>query len=406
MKSPSDSRPPRVALVTPSFWPVSNHLLASVLGLAEGWSASGAEVSIVTERLEPSWSNCLRFCDYEVVRVDRPSSRAWGRGRFAKILVKALQEKSRQADQAKRPWDVVQVCAWPEALFALQEAAGLLTDRLIYWFDRPFLQDGRRLASLRAWKAGLEATSALLSPHPLAGRWLTELGIDCKPVEYFPDCYQSARSQSPLADSRPEARKTLAEIHPLLNFERQQVVALCAAELSNDEGFFDLLAAWRMLRREEPRAQLLIIGEGPLGRAVWQRIHDWHLQGNVVMPGCFDDLSELFRAVDFFVHPLRNEQSCPFLTAALGSGKACVVSSASPWAGQLQPGREVWSYPAGNVSELSACLSAVVGNPGAREEVGRAAAAAVESRISRERQVERLRSLLQDQALENLGASL
>lgn len=382
--------PLRVALLTPTFWPTANRLLTAVRGLAEGCQAAGAQVTLVTERLEPDWSARLRFRDWNVLRVERPTARPWGRGRFGKALAKALSDEISSLPGASGSWDAAIVCNWPEALFALEGQVARGIDRLFFWFDRPLpaeVSSGGSTA--RAWHSALQACQGLLSPHPLAGDWLATSGVAVEQVAWLPERLadhswsDSEPGASSTGSSREAARRTLAEIHPLLNFERNQLLAVSAAELAGDSGVFDLLTAWRHLRREEPRAQLLLVGDGPQARAVWSRIHDWHLQGNVVMPGNFDDLQELLKAADFYIHPVRSDQSCPCLAEALGSGTPCVLSEASPWAARLVSGSEAWMFPPGNLSLLLECLREAVADARRRATIGKAGAAAIRQACGR-----------------------
>lgn len=373
----------RVALLTPTFWPVSNRLLAAVRGLGEGLQQAGAEVTIFTEKLEPDWSSRLRFRDWNVVRVERPAARPWSRGRFGKALLKAVSDELTRPPEGGQTWDAVLVCDWPEALFALEGQTGKLTDQLLFWFDRPPPLEARPAAALRAWQSGLRGCNLLLSPHPRAASWLAALGETSPEVIWHPDSLAVVEPAIPSGATKEASRKTLSEIHPLLNFERNQLLALSAAELSGDAGVFDLLTAWRHVRRDEPRAQLLLVGDGPQARAVWSRIHDWHLQGNVVMPGCFDDHQDLIRAADFYIHPLRGDASCPFLSQALRLGTPCVISHASPWAGELVAGKEAWIFQPGSTPSLLEAVREAVADPARRRSVAQAGALAFEQAVAR-----------------------
>lgn len=398
--------PLRVALLTPTFWPVANRLLVAVRGLAERCQLAGAQVTLFTEKLEPDWASRFRFRDCNVVRIERPASRPWGRGRFSKALVRALNDELTRksfdaagvvAEQGGTSrWDAVIVCDWPEALFALEGEASRISSQLLFWFDRPLPSEARGNGSTsRAWRSGLSACHGLLSPHPRAAEWVIGVCESACGVVWIPDGLADYANLSgsqgncvvptagPPLPARDAARKTLAEIHPLLNFERHQLLAVCASELDGDPGINDLLNAWRQLRRDEPRAQLIIVGDGPQARSVWSRIHDWHLQGNVVMPGCFDDYQELLRAADLYLHPLRSDRSCPFLSLALQLGTPCLLSDASPWSVELVADRDAWIYPAGSSPALLECLRKAAAEFSLRQAVGLAGMAAVKQAMAR-----------------------
>lgn len=386
--------PMQVALLTPVFWPVANQTLASVRELADAWRVCGAEVTVFTERLEPDWACRIQYRESRVVRVERPVARPWSRGRFGKVLVKTLSDFPATVPREGSRWDAVVICGWVEALIALDGVSDRLTERLYYWSDRPILQAGQRAQQSRAVQASLQQCSGILSPNPKMQLWLEPIAEGLPEVYCLPEIGAGEEKFSLGAENRELARKSLAEVHPLLNFERNQLVGLCAAEMSGDAGLFDLLTAWKHLRRDNPRAQLILVGDGIQARALWGRIHDWHLQGNVVMPGCFDDLTEVLQAADFYIHPLRSELTCPILSRALAVGQACLVSNSHPLANVLVDQQDVLQFAPGNVNELSGVLKQISGESSLRQKLGTSGARAFGSAASRESQQQLLRNLL------------
>lgn len=386
--------PLQVALLTPVFWPVANQTLASVRELADAWRACGADVTIFTERMEPDWAIRIQYRETQVVRLDRPASRPWSRGRFGKVLVKALTDFPGESRPNTNRWDAVVICGWQEALLALDGASERLTDRLYFWTDRPLLQFGQRAPQVRSLQSALQQCSAILSPHPKARQWLDELADGRPEVFCLPEVGEGEGRVSAAVEDRERARKSLADVHPLLNFERNQLVGLCAAEMSGDSGWIDLLTAWRHLRREDPRAQLIVVGDGTQARAIWGRIYDWHLQGNVVMPGCFDDLTELLQAADFYLHPLRSELTCPLLSRAVAAGQACLISKSNPLANSLVSQQEALLFAPGNVSELTGALKLISGEPSLRQQLGAEGARAFNRVANRGLQEQLLKNLI------------
>lgn len=386
--------PLRVALLTPVFWPVANQTLASVRELADALRESNAEVTVFTERLEPDWAPRIQYREMQVIRLERPAARPWSRGRFGKVLVKALADFPAASPRSATRWDAVIVCGWTEALLALDGVRDRLTDRLYLWMDRPLWQPGQRATQQRGLDSALPQCSAILSPHPQADAWLEPFSGGALKVVTFPEVGADEANVSAAAADRERARKSLADVHPLLNFERSQLVALCAAEMSGDPGWIDLLTAWRHLRREDPRAQLVVVGDGTQARVLWGRIHDWHLQGNVVMPGCFDELTELLQAGDFYVHPLRGGLTCPMLSRARASGLACVISKSNPWASRLETEQEALLFAPGDVGELASSLKRIAGDPGLRQSLGAEGMRAFAQRANRSLQLQLLSNLL------------
>lgn len=112
------------------------------------------------------------------------------------------------------------------------------------------------------------------------------------------------------------------------------------------------------------------------------------------MPGCFDDLSELLQAADFYIHPLRGELTCPLLARALAAGQSCILSKSNPLGSSLVAQEEALIFTPGNVSELTGMLKQISGDIALRQKMAAQAPRAFERIANREGQRKLLRNLL------------
>jgi glycosyltransferase involved in cell wall biosynthesis len=136
-------------------------------------------------------------------------------------------------------------------------------------------------------------------------------------------------------------------------------VVLCLAKLGPREAPWDLLRAHAA---GDAAAWLLIAGDGParvelealaseLGRERTRFL------GYVPYP----DLPALYAAADLFVHPAREERWGVSVAEAMSCGLAVIASERVGAAADLvKPGRNGYTYRAGDVGALAACIASAL----------------------------------------------
>jgi glycosyltransferase involved in cell wall biosynthesis len=98
--------------------------------------------------------------------------------------------------------------------------------------------------------------------------------------------------------------------------------------MATDQGVCDLVKAWKLVQRQHAMARLWIIGESKGSKRVWDEILEQDLVYTAIMPGFFDQISEIFQAADVYVHPTRAGLDCCLLESARAHG-VCTISTAT-----------------------------------------------------------------------------
>ena len=81
-----------------------------------------------------------------------------------------------------------------------------------------------------------------------------------------------------------------------------------------------------MVVNQNPHSQLWLIGEGPDREALYDRIRELELIGHVLMPGAFDDVTDLLQAANTFLLPSYMEGLSLSLLEAMASNVHVIAS--------------------------------------------------------------------------------
>lgn len=103
--------------------------------------------------------------------------------------------------------------------------------------------------------------------------------------------------------------------------------AVYVGRLAAEKGLPHLIRAWPRVRAAYPGARLTLAGEGPERRALEQLIGTMGLAGSVTMPGSVSDVEGLLREADLFVLPSLEEGMSVALLEAMALGIPVVASS-------------------------------------------------------------------------------
>ena len=151
---------------------------------------------------------------------------------------------------------------------------------------------------------------------------------------------------------------------------------LAVASLIPEKGIDVLIKAVAGL--ETPLWQLAIVGDGPAAEGLRSLVAELGLTSSVRFLGLRDDVSELLKESDVFVHPAIWEEAlgntvlegmaagCPVIASRVGGIPELVVD-----------GQEALLVEPGNWRELRRALTTLAEDPGMRERIGEAARARV-----------------------------
>jgi glycosyltransferase involved in cell wall biosynthesis len=140
-------------------------------------------------------------------------------------------------------------------------------------------------------------------------------------------------------------------------------VVLSLAKFGPREAPWDLLGAFPRIVAADPKAWLVLAGDGPERQALEAEGRALGLGGRVAFPGYvpYPELPALYGAADLFVHPAAEERWGVSVQEALACGLPAIASE-RVGAGRdlIEPGRNGFRYPAGDAEALSSAILAAL----------------------------------------------
>ena len=311
------SMPQRIAIVSRRFWPISGPTEHFVADVGDHFSAAGHRVRLFTAAWQKGWPSECSFREFDVRRLNRPSSGPWGTYRYQRALVRELDHFQPEA---------VLMFGNGEDLPVVRKFVGDSIPCVVRIDHRAVSQKSRSSQkSLRLDLADAVLCDSLRTRNELVLR----KAILPRKVELVSDgtSYQSEHRRSLLQQAN--SRTALGDAHPILRVDPAQPLVVTGAPMNGDGGICDLVKAWKIVLESFPKAKLWILGDGPRSRKVWDTISDHDMVYTTIMPGYFDDLDEIFQAADLYVHPMREPVNCRCLLQAIARGVCPLVTSTS-----------------------------------------------------------------------------
>lgn len=355
-----------------------------VADLAEELQAAGHQVQIFTVQWERKWPKAFQLREIPVVRINRSLGGAWGMFRFVRELKHQISEAEVEGvivyGLNEEAWGAIRglVSDLPLVVRIHWNDARRFFERPLSMRHRTILGRARRLIVDSIDTAEILGAGSQLAPVeivPACGRLvpggarLSSGQATCGPLGLSPELTSGPTMESTVG----QARAFLSEAHPILTIGPRQPLVVCGSNLQ-DPGIEILLKAWRQLVRSLPYARLWLLGNGRQGREVWERVVDYRLSESVVMPGFFDQLEEVLRAADLYLHATTQGGDAYVLSQAMAMGRATIslpAGSVQPWIGSGEHGRI-----SPNLSPESLCqlMLELLGEPELRRRLGEQAA--------------------------------
>ena len=327
MKSPQSKTPDersghsrrlRLAIVTRRFWPFSGSAEFAVGDLAAAIKRAGHEVDILTVRWEKNWPTKFRYLELPVHRINRPIG-PWASFRYVRSLTRELTELE--------PDGIIIFGLGEEAWPTIKSFYGKIP--IVVRVDNHLLggKNGQPNLSSRQLLAINAATRVLVESRWSADRISSHPAVRTSSITVVPDGIQIDHQHQRTAAGDGSSRVAISDAHPILMIEPTQPLVICGSPMHGDEGLIDLVNAWPLVLNQFPKARLWVLGDGKSGRKIWERVLAKNIVNSVIMPGSFDDLRDIFQAADVYVHPLRSDETCSFLTRAMVAGCCPVVTA-------------------------------------------------------------------------------
>ena len=150
------------------------------------------------------------------------------------------------------------------------------------------------------------------------------------------------------------------------------LVVACVAEFNSNKNQAQLIGAWPRVIREVPRAQLLLVGEGPLRGALQKQVVRAGVP-NVWFFGYRDDVAAILSASDVFVLPSRREGLPRSIQEAMAAGKPVVATDVRGSRDLVEDGVTGLLVKVGDVDATAQAIARLLTDDELRRRMGEAA---------------------------------
>lgn len=345
--------PRRLVLITRRFWPLVGGAERAMAGLAQEFQRLGHQVQVVTAQWEPHWPSELKHCEIDVTRLPHPKTRGWGTFRYMTRLKKWLRQHADEYDAALVSMLKHDAHVTVKSLEKLGKPTVIRAEGSGPTGDCAFHKTARFGGRMK--KTSMLADS-IIAPSTKVQEELLESGFADEQVHFVANGVEISNSDRA---QKLVSRRSLAEAHPILTVESGEPLVVYTGRMDMQKGLLDLVNAWKIVSQTFPKGRLWLVGEGPDGRRIWDTIRETRQTYEIVMPGTFDDVSDLLNAADAFVLPSYQEGMSLSLLEAMAH-ELPVVASDIPGNRDLVQQDRGFLFPPGNVESLAEALLAAL----------------------------------------------
>ena len=370
----------RLAIVTPRYWPQVAEPERFISNLAEEFLRQGAQPHVVTAKWAADWPSRVSHRGIPVVRLPVAPRGGWSTLRYMRELSRWLRRHRHEFDLAYVANLRHDAYAGISALRDSRASVVCRTNSGGPGGDCRWQQTARFGGRIRRH---CFMADAILVGDQSSQQELLDAGYPIARLHRI--SYGSASSPERSAPLRFQARAALAEINQDLETADNAPVAVCLERLEDQGDLFCLVSAWRIIAERWPSARLWMIGDGPLREALYERIVDCGMHHQILMPGSFDDLEEVFLAADVFVSPSSAPGTSPSLLAAMMAGLPVIAVSTSDTAELIDDGVHGLLLQNQSRHDLSGAISKLFDTPALAARMGAAAQRRTAGRYSLDR---------------------
>lgn len=301
----------RLKIVCPRFWPFSGSTEFAAGDLAEALANAGVNTEVITAGWDKATPATFGFRNFRVQRIYRSPSSPWGSHRYQKNLRRYLVNSSADG------------IIFFDAFSEFRQLAKLLSDKstvISRIHDHQLSQFSNRNKNWQRHFSPLKMADRVIVESDQTKIDLVQAGIAHENIFVSDDIISQRPPVQGEFTCQLTARQAISAAHPMLTLPPDQPLVVCGAAMFGDKGMLDLIESWQYVLRLYPQAKLWILGHGTASKNVWERIMARQLTDSIVMLGQFDDLSDVMRAANAYVHPLRSSLNCSMLGRAMSAG--------------------------------------------------------------------------------------
>lgn len=184
---------------------------------------------------------------------------------------------------------------------------------------------------------------------------------------------------APLDEFAPVGRERALRVRRELQIPDDAPVVGAIGRLNTQKGHAYLLEAAPAILRAEPRAFLLVVGDGDLMEPLRQQARALGIAERVRFAGHRTDVPDLLGAIDVLAIPSLYEGTPLALFEAMAAGKAIVSSAVDGCAEVLEEGRTALLVPPRDAPALAAAIGSLLADSEGRGALSEAARAASRS---------------------------
>lgn len=330
-ETPAPMRPLRVAVVTETFPPEVNGVARTISRVVEGLRAKGHDVQLIRPRQavdEGRQSHAsqvqvltrgLPIPGYPDMRMGLPSKRAlmnlWKLRRPDVVYVATEGPLGWSALQSARALRVPVASEFRTNFHAYAQHYG------VGWLQRPMLAYLRKFHNRT--QVTMVPTVGLrqeLSPHGFERLEVVQRGVDT-------DLFHPGQ--------RRESLRHLWGAMPT------DPVVVCVGRIAAEKNLMLLADAFEAFRANSPKAQLVVVGDGPLRQQLQARAPYAHFAGSRTG----DDLAAHYASADLFFFPSVTETFGNVTLEAMASGLPVLAYNYAAAAQVIEHGRNGWLVP-------------------------------------------------------------
>jgi glycosyltransferase involved in cell wall biosynthesis len=157
-------------------------------------------------------------------------------------------------------------------------------------------------------------------------------------------------------------------------FKDSDILFVCVARFAPQKNHALLLKSFAAGPASDPRAHLVLVGEGELRADLEEQARTLNLEGKVHFLGLRSDIPDVLGATDVFVLSSDYEGNPLSALEALASGLPIVSTAAGGVPNLFEAGKEGFLVAPGDLHGLAESMNSLLKDPAARESMGAAAA--------------------------------